>query len=71
MAGSQTLRIVLFSEDEDDPENAGIRREPTLPKHEAIAPEQPTPAREFAVFEDEPGCQTLKAEALPASETSS
>ncbi len=26
---------------DDDPDNAGIRREPTLPEHEAIAPETP------------------------------
>jgi type IV secretion system protein VirD4 len=46
-----------FSENKGDPENAGIRREPALPKHEAIAPEQPMPNREFAVFEDEPGAR--------------
>ena len=43
-----------FQGDDSDPENGGIRREPTLPEHEAIAPEQPQPAREFALVEDEP-----------------
>jgi type IV secretion system protein VirD4 len=42
-----------FQGDNSDPENGGIRREPTLPEHEAIAPEQPPPAREFALVEDE------------------
>jgi type IV secretion system protein VirD4 len=42
-----------FHRDNGDPENGGIRREPTLPEHEAIAPEQPQPAREFALVEDE------------------
>ena len=30
---------------DDDLDNAGIRREPTLPEHEAIAPESPTTGR--------------------------
>jgi membrane fusion protein (multidrug efflux system) len=42
-----------FRVDERDPENGGVRREPTLPEHEAIAPAQP-PAREFARVADEP-----------------
>ena len=32
---------------EDDPANAGLRREPELPDHEAAALERPPPAREF------------------------
>jgi type IV secretion system protein VirD4 len=43
-----------FHGDNSDAENSGIRREPTLPEHEAIAPEEPPPAREFALIEDEP-----------------
>jgi hypothetical protein len=31
----------------DDPDNAGIRREPELPEHEEIAPEPRRPTREF------------------------
>ena len=32
---------------EQDPDNAGIRREPELPEHEAMVPEQVAPAKEF------------------------
>jgi type IV secretion system protein VirD4 len=35
----------------DDPANAGIRREPELPEHEDIEPSKPAPVSEFA-FED-------------------
>ena len=38
---------------EEDPANAGIRREPELPEHEAIAPEETLPAREFEFGEDD------------------
>ncbi len=39
----------------EDPANAGIRREPELPEHEAIAPETPQvkPSREFDNGDDE------------------
>ena len=37
----------------DDRDNGGIRREPTLPEHEAIAPEAPQPADPFAILMDE------------------
>ena len=39
----------------EDPANAGIRREPELPEHEAIAPETPPvrPSREFGEDDDE------------------
>ena len=37
----------------DDLDNAGIRREPTLPEHEAIAPEAPQPADPFAILVDD------------------
>ena len=43
-----------FQADNGASEDGGIRREPTLPEHEAIVPEQPPPAREFALVEDEP-----------------
>jgi type IV secretion system protein VirD4 len=36
-----------------DPANGGIRREPELPDHEAIAPEKPIPVREFEVAQDD------------------
>jgi type IV secretion system protein VirD4 len=48
----------------DDDENSGIRREPTLPEHEAIAPEPATPAREFAILEDEPDDDAASARVL-------
>ena len=37
----------------DDPANAGIRREPELPKHEEIAPEPAKAVREFERSEEE------------------
>ena len=40
--------------DTEDPANAGIRREPELPEHEAIAPEPRRPVQEFEPVEDEP-----------------
>ena len=33
--------------------DGGIRREPELPEHEAIAPEAPPPATEFAIVDDD------------------
>jgi type IV secretion system protein VirD4 len=46
----------------DDPDNAGIRREPALPEHEAIAPEfRPDP---FAIFEDEADDEPVQANML-------
>src|SRR5579875_1815875 len=38
----------------DDPANAGIRREPELPEHEAIVPEPRKAVHEFEPLEDEP-----------------
>jgi type IV secretion system protein VirD4 len=48
----------------EDPANAGLRREPMLPEHEAIASETPVPAREFAELEDEPDDEAVKARAV-------
>jgi type IV secretion system protein VirD4 len=42
------------SADTDDPDNAGIRREPELPEHEEIVPEPKKPVQEFEPIEDEP-----------------
>ncbi|WP_129139873.1 conjugal transfer protein TraG [Modicisalibacter coralii] len=53
----------MASETEDDPANAGIRREPELPEHEEIAP-PPSPAREFDILDDEPDLDAAKARAL-------
>jgi type IV secretion system protein VirD4 len=49
---------------DDDPANGGIRREPTLPEHEAIVSEQPKPSPEFAVLEDESDDDPIRARAL-------
>ena len=50
----------------EDPDNAGIRREPDLPEHEAIAPEAPppSPVREFGDPDDEPDTEAVKARVL-------
>ena len=53
----------------EDLANAGIRREPELPEHEAIAPETPTrPVREFDGLDDEPDAEAdgVKARVLQA-----
>jgi len=50
--------------DEDDAANGGIRREPELPKHVAVAPETPPPAREFEALDDEPDDDGIRARAL-------
>jgi type IV secretion system protein VirD4 len=49
---------------QDDAANGGIRREPTLPEHETIVSEEPKPNPEFALLEDEPDDEPLKAKAL-------
>jgi type IV secretion system protein VirD4 len=50
-----------------DPANAGIRREPELPEHEEIVPEQRVPDREFDVLEDESDLDAAKARTLRQS----
>jgi type IV secretion system protein VirD4 len=49
---------------DDDLANAGIRREPTLPEHEAIVSELPRPSPEFGLLEDEPDDDPIRAKAL-------
>jgi type IV secretion system protein VirD4 len=49
---------------DDGPANGGIRREPALPEHEAIVSEQPKPSPEFALLEDEPDDDPIRAKAL-------
>ena len=49
---------------DDDPANGGVRREPALPEHQAIVSEQPKPNPEFAVLEDEPDDDAVRARAL-------
>ncbi|NLS28310.1 Conjugal transfer protein TraG [Sphingomonas sp. S2M10] len=48
----------------DDPDNAGIRREPELPEHEEIIPSPPSPAQEFDMLDDEPDVDAAKARAM-------
>ncbi len=38
----------------EDPDNAGIRREPELPEHEEIVAEPRKPALEFDIADDDP-----------------
>ena len=48
-------------------QDGGVRREPTLPEHEQIAPEPgPPPEKEFAFLEDEPDDEAVRARALSA-----
>ena len=50
----------------EDPDNAGIRREPDLPEHEAIAPETPppSPVREFDDADHELDGEAVKVRVL-------
>ena len=50
--------------DDEDAANGGIRREPELPEHVAIAPEAPAPAREFEALDDEPDDDAVRARAM-------
>jgi type IV secretion system protein VirD4 len=52
--------------DDEDPANGGIRREPELPEHEAIAPEDPisTPAPENFIADDLDDDEAIKARIL-------
>ena len=47
-----------------DPDNAGIRREPALPEHEAIAPESLQPADPFAILVDDADDEPVQANML-------
>jgi type IV secretion system protein VirD4 len=48
----------------DDPANAGIRREPELPQHEEVVPEQASPGQEFVFGEDDTDDDAARARAL-------
>jgi type IV secretion system protein VirD4 len=54
---------VESAEKDGAPTDGGIRREPELPEHEDIAPEQPPSTNEFEMLEDEPDddAQRLRA----------
>jgi type IV secretion system protein VirD4 len=47
-----------------DPDNAGIRREPTLPAHEAMVREEPQPRREFALLDEDLDDAPVRAPSL-------
>jgi type IV secretion system protein VirD4 len=47
-----------------DHANGGIRREPTLPDYEAMVAENPRPAEEFAIVEDDPDAIAMRAAAI-------
>jgi type IV secretion system protein VirD4 len=49
---------------DEDPDNAGIRREPTLPGHEAIVQESSQPANPFAILVDEADDEPVQANML-------
>jgi type IV secretion system protein VirD4 len=50
--------------DTEDPDNAGIRREPELPEHEEIVPEPRSPVQEFEPVEDEPDDDAQRQQVL-------
>ena len=55
------------SSNTDDPDNAGIRREPALPEHEETAPRSPESFLEFEPFEDQPGDEFLGQQIMSRS----
>jgi type IV secretion system protein VirD4 len=46
---------------DDDPANGGVRREPALPEHEAIVSETPPRESEFALLDEEPDDDAIRA----------
>jgi type IV secretion system protein VirD4 len=56
--------VVVTARVAEDPDNAGIRREPDLPEHEEVVLEQRLPVREFELEDDEPpdASQELQAQ---------
>jgi type IV secretion system protein VirD4 len=61
---AQDTRLACGTSSGEDPDNAGIRREPSLPEHEAIAPEFPQPADPFAILLDEADDGPVRANML-------
>jgi type IV secretion system protein VirD4 len=54
-AGNGAAKPSTATKPDDDPANAGLRREPGLEPHKDIAPDQPKPpANEFEPDSDEP-----------------
>ena len=63
-AAAAAAESVAGSLPDDDLANGGIRREPALPEHEAIVSENAKPTPEFAVLEDQPDDDAVRAKAL-------
>jgi type IV secretion system protein VirD4 len=63
-SGNGTVPAAAGGPDDDgDSANAGIRREPELPEHEAIAPES-EPAREFDLVDDDGADEPVRQQAM-------
>jgi type IV secretion system protein VirD4 len=59
-----TAAIVTAARPAEDPDNAGIRREPELPEQEEVVHEPPRPVREFELADDEPPDASRDLQAL-------
>jgi type IV secretion system protein VirD4 len=55
------------SAENSDSSNAGIRQEPALPEHETVVREESQQLPEFALLDDEPKCNTVRAATLRRS----
>ena len=66
-----TVATAPHGSDTEDPDNAGIRREPELPEHEEIAPEPRTAAQEFDPMDDEPDDDVQRQRAMQRAFNSS
>jgi type IV secretion system protein VirD4 len=67
-ASASTSRYALVNQQSaDDPANCGIRREPGLPEHEAIASETSRPPPEFDFVDDEGDGAAIRARLLRTS----
>jgi len=63
VAAASRSATAVASDDEGDPANAGIRREPELPEHEEIVTPPPL-EQEFEFLDDEPDVDAAKARAM-------
>lgn len=61
---SSDMPATNASDREDADPNSGIRREPALQEHEAIAPEQSRHLDEFAIVDDAPDDEAIRSAAL-------
>ena len=56
--------IVPVDQPAEDPDNAGIRREPELPEQEEVVLEPRKPVREFELSDDDPPVPSQDVQAL-------